>query len=329
MAKEKQPDSPLVTLGAILLAAVILGIEYFSVALVFWAKKPLTRALRLDEHSRRWWRYGRTIQFIAAISGVLLVILLILAWREIGSTSHSIGKWIVGTVYVGLAFAPAALIAILHWMQAYALDPEIQKKAAGGEAEDHVRKLIEDSVVHFAGSKALHGVLLVFNQGSNREYSVEIDHLLVTRKRIYAIETKYKSGTIFALHDSPTWKVISNRGEHVMRNALKQAKNTARVLAKELTLPVDIVPIVTIYGADVTIENGPANVVPVADLIKTITAFENVCAEKDIINPPGITDRIQACTSSDPEVNARHIERAMRAQEQAEMEAIVRASSLN
>lgn len=71
-------------------------------------------------------------------------------------------------------------------------------------------------------------------------------------KRLYLLETKYKSGTIHADADAPQWQTICAQGINgSMRNALLQAKNTALVLEPEVRLPCLLVLIVVIHGRQI------------------------------------------------------------------------------
>jgi hypothetical protein len=83
---------------------------------------------------------------------------------------------------------------ILYGLQKITESPAFRKQQAGWDAERYVRQLITDGQCHFPHSLALHGTLFVFQADTSDEFSVEADHLLVTTRTIFVIETKYKSG---------------------------------------------------------------------------------------------------------------------------------------
>jgi hypothetical protein len=163
---------------------------------------------------------------------------------------------------------------------------------------------------------------------STNEFSVEADHIVVTRKSIYLIETKYRSGTIAANADANFWKVIASPDETRMRNALKQAKNSAAVLKRECQLPYQVIPLVAIVGKDVKITDAPANVIPAGDLLKVIDAFEFGSPSAEL-HSAGIIAALMRHTFTDKESVANHISRANLAKSRLEMHDIVTASSID
>jgi len=232
-----------------------------------------------------------------------------------------------GLLALGVGLACGLLLTVLRWMEQYACDPAIQKKMAGIAAERHVQKLIEDLQRDFLGSRSLHGKLFVFHAHTPGEFSVEADHLLITERNIFVIETKCKSGTIAAQVDAPRWQVSSAQGEGDMRNALQQAKNAARVLQREAALPYALIPLVAIKGYDVTIVGGPTNVVAAAHLASVLRAFEHG-KPQPVLDPAAVTALLLAHVDADPAAMGRHIERAEAARISAQMTAIVDAASV-
>ena len=111
-----------------------------------------------------------------------------------------------------------------------------------------------------------------------------------------------------------------------MRNALSQAKNSARVLEKTLSLPYKLVPIVAVHGEHTQIVDGPANVVRSDRLPEIIAAFEQVENSKTL-DPAALINSLSTfvCTSDD--AMEKHIERASQAKRRAEAKAVVNATS--
>lgn len=169
-----------------------------------------------------------------------------------GIPLHS-DRIMLGVLLVSTALACAFVFSIIHWIGQYALEPDVQKKMAGINAERFVQSMIEDNQQHFPSALSLHGKVFVFNADMPNEFSVEADHVVITERNIFVIETKCKSGAMSARADSPRWNVSSKHGVGEMQNALKQAKNAARVLHRQANLPCEIVPLVAIKGNEVQI----------------------------------------------------------------------------
>jgi len=161
----------------------------------------------------------------------------------------------------------------------------------------------------------------------SNEFSVEADHIVITERNIFVIETKCKSGTISAGADSPRWKVSSHHGDGEMQNALKHAKNAARVLNREANLPCEIIPLVAIKGSEVQILDGPSNVSAAENIIAIMRAFEQSKPHPKL-DPTAIQALLQPYISNDQTAMERHIERAQAARKRAEQAEIVAAASI-
>lgn len=217
----------------------------------------------------------------------------------------------------------------LNWLEQHHHDPQIQKIRAGRNAERYVQKIIEAVALPYPGARSLHGVLFVFHAGTENEFSAEADHLLITKNQLYLIETKYKSGTIHADARAPQWQTVCEKGNKgSMRNVLLQAKNTARVLEREVQLPCPQVPIVVIHGRQTGIVGGPANVVNVVDLIKLLDAFE-LGQQPGSIKPEDVAAQLMQFASTDPGALARHIERAQQARLRSDSQTMVQRASID
>jgi len=290
-------------------------------------KAPISHALNLQSLSTSWSKFkwlGLSILWIAAL-GFLKTVTEIIG--EFSAQPMTLTHWLNTLSGIALALFFAFLFNIFFWLQHYAEDPELQKTLAGMRAERHVQQIIEWNHERFPLSRSLHGALFVFNAGSADEFSLETDHILVTQRNIFVIETKYKSGTISAGADASNWVVSTNNGDRTMRNALKQVKNAARVLGRQCDLPCDVIPLVAIKGNDVKIIDGPSNVVAAGDLLKMIDAFESV--HKDaVVNPQAVLAQLAKYASTDPAAMERHVKRAELARAKAEQADIVNAASI-
>ncbi|MDP2194553.1 MAG: ATP-binding protein [Rhodocyclaceae bacterium] len=226
--------------------------------------------------------YGDKVNNSARLPGVL----------ELASSFHSVavvliitagGFYIYGKIWGQpgvhlpeiIAFLASALAGYLEAVRTVHEYPVVQQKLSGIRAEEVVQRLIM-SLEGTIDGISRHGFLMVFDKDTPQEYSVEFDHLLITKRNIYAVETKYKSGSIRAGANASRWTVTTEHGTTDMRNALIQVKNSIDVLRKNVVLPqtARIVPIVAVVGKNVEILNAPSNVVASHDLPQVISAFE-------------------------------------------------------
>jgi hypothetical protein len=305
---------------------IVKPIIFLMLALGRPCKGPLSRILRLPAHSG-WWRiWGWLLKPIQWGAGIVFFVSLIQLSHIIHMTVAK-EQFLFGLQQCLMCLASAISFDIFAWLEEYANDPDTQKHLAGQKAEQLVRELVDDYRDQSANAQSLHGALFVFHPGAAHEFSVEVDHLLVTHCNVFVIETKYKSGAITAAAEASDWEVETSSGSTRMRNALKQAKNAARVLQQQLTLACEIVPVVAIAGNEVRIVNGPTNVVTAYDLPGTLHAFE-FTKEMRIANPAHVLVQLQKYISTDPAAMRRHIARAETARIRNEMAEIVQAASL-
>ena len=323
-----QPKDPWwVTVAAFLLFHLLFKPLYLvMVAIGSPFREWLSRSLALPAKST-WWqtwsRFLRPIQWVAAVA--FCVSLLQLA--QLPHIQEVREQWLLLLRMVAICLVAVLVFDLFVWLDDYVDDPDVQRRLAGERAEQLVCELVDGYRDQSPDARSLHGGLFVFHPGSPQEFSVEVDHLLVTRRNLFVIETKYKSGTITATAEDAAWKVEASAGSGSMRNALKQAKNAARVLQERLTLPCEIVPVVAITGNDVKIVNGPTNVVGAYDLPGTLHAFEFM-QEMRIANPEHVLVQLRKHLSTDPAARQRHIARAEAARIRGEMAEIVQAASL-
>ncbi|MQR02113.1 nuclease-related domain-containing protein [Glaciimonas soli] len=332
MSRQNNKNDDFITkaMGAVLglgFVAIIWVTTMAMLAIFFFLKRPIARALRLEwcSTSCPWmkWLY-RPIKWLA---GILFLLVLIGVAQKLSVTSAHIDQIMFYVLALCVALCCGLLFNILHWMEQYSEDPAIQKKLAGIAAERYVQKLIDDSQHVFPASRAFHGKLFVFNEHTPNEFSVEADHIFITERNIFVIETKCKSGTISAGVDSPMWKVSSPHGDTDMRNALKQAKNAARVLQRQAALPCEIIPLVVIKGNNVKIVDGPTNVLIATDLINVLLAFEHG-KPHPILDPASVATLLLLHINDDPAAMKKHIERAYTARVRTDRTEIVNAASI-
>lgn len=339
--KKKDEHSDVFTmLLSFVFAAIFLIAAFLSVRLskliMFPLKEPATKTFRLAALSAHFhqitWFY-RALQFIF---GFIFSMMLLSTAVEGYQVFHG-GVVRIPSGYSPIAFAITALLvfcfstfmlAAISWIEEYSTDPDVQKELAGANAEKFVKKLIEATKKDYSAGRSLHNALFVFHKDTAEEFSAEADHILITRRNIFIIETKYKSGVIFADPDTPRWRTSSPHGDGSMRNALLQVKNTAKILSREFSLAEKIIPIVVIQGKNVSIAQGPGNVVAAHDLMCAIHAFEEHGESNPHLNPDDIAKKLLKHCASDSASLKKHISRIREKTEHMKSVDIVRNSSI-
>ncbi|SFB38700.1 Nuclease-related domain-containing protein [Collimonas sp. OK607] len=330
--KKNNNDDFLTAVGGTILAWGLLAMMWATttimLAIFFLLKRPISRALHLEWCSTSWSSTKLLYGPIKCLAGILFLFMLVGASRKLSVTHAHADQIMAGVLKLCAGLSGGLLFNILHWMEQYSKDPAIQKKMAGIAAERYVQKLIEDCrTKDLPVSRSLHGKLFVFNEHTPNEFSVEVDHMLITERNVFVIETKCKSGTLSTGADFPTWKVSSPYGDSQMRNALKQVKNAARVLQRQTALPCELIPLVAIKGNDVKIVDGPTNVLVAAEIGNVLRAFEHG-KPHPILDPASVIAMLLPHVNDDPAAMKRHVERANAARVRAEMTEIVNAASI-
>lgn len=318
------------------IASILLAWFWVIKGLYSWIKKPVTKHLKLIWVSSYWdsvrW-FARPLRWLALIifTGAFSIITIELASSEglLQDGQFPLTLMAPFLYWIPVIFFCGLFFVITLWMEEYFNDPEIQRKNAGIKAELAVKKLIDANRSKFGKTRALHGLVFFFNEETPDEHSVEIDHVLITTKHIYLVETKYKSGTIQVHLDAEVWDTVTRSGaKGTMRNALLQAKNSARILFRECNLPVQPIPLVAIYGNDVEIAGKVSNVFPARNLTNTIRAFEISDTYAARLDPDKVADLLSKFFSRDARAIERHVERIKASIEKKAMEKIVINSSV-
>ncbi|MBU3191901.1 NERD domain-containing protein [Clostridium bowmanii] len=116
------------------------------------------------------------------------------------------------------------------------------------------------------------------------ECESQIDHILITHKGIYSIETKNYAGTI-NIDSNGVWKQITHRGEFNIDNFAKQALQHRRTLTKILKEKYKINDIIVIANYDTKIigsENSKIPIININNLSKYIDNIEVCCSDYDL-----------------------------------------------
>lgn len=304
-------------------------------------KESVSNAMHLHHHSKDWNRYSwfyLPLRWICALLFMGCVFTLIRDLLSVpifnAMTKEAKQIFLGGNVFIDIIFTliclmPVGLVCgITVWLEEYANSPDIQKTNAGTQAERDVAVLLAQHQHRYPSSLILHGSLFVFNAGTKDEFSAEIDHLIITKNNLFVIETKYKSGTIFAVENNQEWQVQGKRGFGTMRNALLQCKNTCRVLIKQFELEFSPIPLVVIVGNDLKIVEAPGNVLALENLIPAIDGFD-FNKKSAVLNPEEVLNRISPFIDNSADANKRHNERANLAGYKHQISNIVKASSLD
>lgn len=155
-----------------------------------------------------------------------------------------------------------------------------RRNALGRDGENEVTKAISN----LSGRKffILNDILLKHNEKTS-----QIDHIVISKKGIFVIETKNYSGTIIASKDKKYWLQVLKGNEHSFFNPLFQNEGHIRMI-KNL-LKHNISNDVNIYSAVVFTERSIVknidvldNVMYVSDLSKYIK--HKKCSRNDIIS---------------------------------------------
>lgn len=127
--------------------------------------------------------------------------------------------------------------------------PYIQKQA--NEAENIVNKYLENMICNKLKNKGKLFKNFCFYTDENKKYSVEIDHLLVTKAGIFVIETKGHKGKIYYDKNKDIW--YSNDYKEFKINPILQNKNHIEMLKKKLNnTAVKIFSIIIFPYADIS-----------------------------------------------------------------------------
>jgi hypothetical protein len=325
---KKQDDTLFSALLGALFAIPFLALLFLMTCPFYFFKGHLSRKFHL-ERAALYWPIAKwpllALKWISAIG--FAYSLLCVVFHFYGKQAPSAHGFSL-PLYLATSLLCSLVFNLVSWTAELFDSPEFQKKLAGVKAERFVKNLIESHRHRYPEAQTMHGALFVFNPGTDNEYSLEIDHVLITPKNIFVIETKYKSGTVHVDPSADMWKVTSEHGHTHMRNALAQVKNAARIIEKQLKLSAPPIPVVVIKGNGLTLIDAPTNVVCSQDLVRVIDAFE-LNRENNVHNSAAIMEQLLRHRSSDMAALERHMKRATIASESDQISRIVNSASLH
>jgi hypothetical protein len=303
---------------------IINGISKFLAKVIFYPlKDPINEIADLKSFSWHWKKYSGFFRFIRLCCGLYFFGLSMLIFFSLIIQPFELLNY---RVYV-VAAAFGMAVAVLCWIEEYGTNAEIQKMLSGKKAEECVKIIVENVQYHLQGARTLHGKLFIFNRDQANEFSVELDHILVTRKNVYFIETKQKTGVIHFDANKDQWVVKTKHGDSSMRNALNQIKNSTKVMQEQLGFQFKIIPIVAIVSENASIVDAPGNVVLAKNLPDVLKAFESI-ENTTKIDVEDVLRKLNVHMSNSQSDFSKHIDRANKSRETAVKKNIVDSSLL-
>mgnify|MGYP005873305405 CR=1 FL=1 len=129
---------------------------------------------------------------------------------------------------------------------AFAGDVYATKKYQEKKYAAHIGKQIVNDVLNLslAGDYALPSnlTLPIIDQHGNAGTS-QVDHVVISKRGIFVIETKHYTGSIVGLENSPSWHQYTKFDKHTFQNPLRQ--NYSHLLAIESVTPSPLQPCTT------------------------------------------------------------------------------------
>jgi hypothetical protein len=237
--------------------------------------------------------------------------------------------WASLTAFIWMAIL--VVFKMTTWMERTFNSPEVQQKRAGLRAEKAVEDFIDRNIASGVSGLALHNQLLVFKSATPSEHSVELDHMLITKKNVFVIETKYKSGEVSVDTQSDEWSVVASHGKSTMRNALNQVKNSIKTLKSNIGVldSLSMVPVVVFVGSDLKIRNAPSNVVALDGLASFIAHFELASHSTGTIDQDVIEQTIKKYADSSDLARQNHIHRIHSKVARNDAESVYKSASID
>lgn len=126
------------------------------------------------------------------------------------------------------------------------LKTNYMKKKRGKEGEQIVAKSLNFWVARKNKNYVYHDITLPTKSG----HTTQIDHLVLSAKGIFVVETKYLNGAIYGDVDNPYWTHINNlKNKNQIYNPLMQNAGHIKHLAQLLKVPMnEMTGIVTNVG---------------------------------------------------------------------------------
>ncbi|WP_321935321.1 nuclease-related domain-containing protein [Paraburkholderia sp. J8-2] len=249
-----------------------------------------------------------------SLKKAFLILLAVVCWPFGGMLfsipfGHRLG-WV-------LYFA-VQIYGVIAWVRWNSVDA--RQTRAGKWAEKEVARHLR-RIASRCNGVVLNNLLLVVNRDRPDEFSMELDHLLITPHNVFVVESKHRTGTIWVKDDAREWEVRTAQRSSRMRNALVQVKNTCRQLNRFFDAPYDAIPVVAIASKQGTVEiqGGISNVVTPDRLDALVTAFDRTYEGRQV-DVKRVAAEFAARHDNSTEARDKHIKRALAAQQKSEAE---------
>lgn len=139
----------------------------------------------------------------------------------------------------------------------------------GREGEQAVRLALKS--LNSRNNKVLNDVIFKTPKGYT-----QIDHIVVSTRGVFIIETKNYSGKVYGKEDDKTWTQWLGGKTYKFYNPLKQNASHEKQVRRILGLHIKTIPLVCFSDAtNCKSLKGMSNVTSVSDLVKTIKSFKN------------------------------------------------------
>lgn len=259
------------------------------------------------------------LTFLYLMFALMMMLSVLAFYRNSAHVVQLLSTWI-------FLYAASFVLELVASAIRFCESPAGRALAAGHRAERIVKSLVA-KIARATTGRDFHNLLVVVNKGAASEFSLEMDHVLVTERNVFILETKYKSGTVYVSPDASEWRVQSRYGESSMRNALLQVKNTCRQFERFVAPGVAPIPVVVITSdVGVTIDGGISNVVTLEDLPAVIAAFDRKFSTRTL-DSAALCNALLSKVDSSVQARRRHKARANSAKTRAQDESITGRAS--
>ncbi|WP_186429651.1 nuclease-related domain-containing protein [Clostridium sp. BSD9I1] len=182
-----------------------------------------------------------------------------------------------------------ALIYMIYWRyKKYGIDKELSKGmrifVSGIEGEHDVNDILKQV--------RLENVLLYDTNLSYDNCESQIDHILITKKGVFNIETKNYAG-IISIDGNDIWKQISNTGQKNIKSFARQVLQHRHTLEKILNNKYKINDLIVIANKDTQIIGPEYSKVPIVKIDRLNEYIENFQGYYDDYNLNEISEIIK------------------------------------
>jgi hypothetical protein len=311
---------------------------YMFVTFLCWPAKRVARyaseSMRGREILEHFVAYQRRLlPLLSATRNLTILIAVMYAARVLITTAaFFLHPGVTGVARIAISwiwlYLGVAVVELVIDATGYFESPEGKAKEAGYYAERMVKRVVSN-IAKTSKSRDFHNLLLVLNPGTPSEFSMEIDHLLITERNIFIFETKYKTGTVFVNADAPSWHVQHPIfGKATMRNALVQVKNTCRQLERYVAPGIGPIPVVVLVSRDEAEINGDiSNVITLEKLPGVVSAFDRKFSSR-ALDLDAVCNALMSRIDNTREARRKHIQRANEKKMRADDESITGRASI-